>query len=255
MKQPTIASPEQWLAARRQLLEKEKDFTRQRDQLAAERRALPWVRVDKTHVFEGPSGKQTLSELFQGKSQLIVYHFMFGPGWREGCPSCSFLSDHLDASLVHLAARDVALAVVSRAPYAEIAAFQRRMGWRFHWVSSNGSDFNHDYHVSFSAQEVAAGTTYYNYGNNAFGSEEAPGMSVFARDESGTLFHTYSSYARGGEPLIGAYHLLDMVPKGRDEEGLPWPMAWVRHHDKYSQDRYGQDKYGPPGASSCNTCS
>ena len=245
MKQPTIVSPEQWLAARTQLLEKEKEFTRQRDQLAALRRALPWVRVEKTHVFEGPSGKETLAELFGGKSQLIIYHFMLGPGWQEGCPSCSLLCDHLDGSVVHMAARDVALAVVSRAPYAEIATFQRRMGWRLHWVSSHGDDFNRDYHVSFSREEVAAGTTYYNYGNNAFRSEEAPGMSVFAKDESGALFHTYSSYARGGEPLIGAYHLLDMVPKGRDEEGLPWPMAWVRHHDKY----------GPPGASSCNTCS
>jgi predicted dithiol-disulfide oxidoreductase (DUF899 family) len=250
MKQPTIVSAEQWLAARTQLLEKEKEFTRQRDQLAAERRALPWVRVEKSYTFEGPSGKQALSDLFGGSSQLVVYHFMLGPGWQEGCPSCSFLCDHLDGSRVHLAARDVALAVVSRAPYPEIAAFQRRMGWRFHWVSSHGSDFNRDYHVSFSKQEVAAGTSYYNYGRSGFPIEEAPGTSVFAQDESGALFHTYSSYARGGEPLIGAYHLLDMVPKGRNEEGLPWPMAWVRHHDKY-----GPDRYGPPGASACNTCS
>jgi len=250
MKQPTIVSAEQWLAERTQLLEKEKELTRQRDLLAAERRALPWVRVEKTYAFEGPSGKQTLSELFGGSSQLVVYHFMLGPGWQEGCPSCSLLCDHLDGSRVHLAARDVALAVVSSAPYPEIAAFQRRMGWRFHWVSSQGSDFNLDYHVSFSKQEVATGTSYYNYGRTSFPGQEAPGTSVFARDETGALFHTYSSYARGGEPLIGAYHLLDMVPKGRNEEGLPWPMAWVRHHDEY-----GPDKYGPPGASACNTCS
>src|SRR6188768_1279006 len=160
MKQPTIVSAEQWLAARTQLLEKEKEFTRQRDQLAAERRALPWVRVEKSYAFEGPSGKQALSDLFSGSSQLVVYHFMLGPGWQEGCPSCSLLCDHLDGSRVHLAARDVALAVVSRAPYPEIAAFQRRMGWRFHWVSSHGSDFNRDYQVSFSQQEVATGTSY-----------------------------------------------------------------------------------------------
>jgi predicted dithiol-disulfide oxidoreductase (DUF899 family) len=230
---PKIASRDEWLAARRELLAKEKRFTRLRDELAAERRALPWVPVDKSYVFDGPSGKETLSELFAGRSQLVVYHFMLGPGWKEGCPSCSLLSDHLDGSIVHLAARDVTLAVVSRAPYAEIAAFKARMGWRFPWVSAFGSDFNRDYHVSFSKEEVATGEFYYNYGMDGFPSEEAPGISVFAKDASGSLFHTYSSYARGGEPMIGAYHFLDMVPKGRDEAGLPWPMAWVRHHDRY----------------------
>jgi predicted dithiol-disulfide oxidoreductase (DUF899 family) len=230
---PKIASRDEWLAARRELLAKEKRFTRLRDELAAERRALPWVPVDKSYVFDGPSGKETLSELFAGRSQLVVYHFMLGPGWKEGCPSCSLLSDHLDGSIVHLAARDVTLAVVSRAPYAEIAAFKARMGWRFPWVSAFGSDFNRDYHVSFSKEEVATGEFYYNYGMDGFPSEEAPGISVFAKDASGSIFHTYSSYARGGEPMIGAYHFLDMVPKGRDEAGLPWPMAWVRHHDRY----------------------
>lgn len=234
MKPPKIASRDEWLAARQALLAKEKHLTRLRDELAAERRTLPWVPVEKNYVFDGPSGKQTLSDLFAGRSQLVVYHFMLGPGWKEGCPSCSLLSDHLDGALVHLAARDVTLAVVSRAPYAEIAPFKARMGWRFPWVSSFDSEFNRDYHVSFSKEEVATGEFYYNYGKNGFPSEEAPGISVFAKDASGAVFHTYSSYARGGEPFIGAYQFLDMVPKGRDEAGLPWPMAWVRHHDRYT---------------------
>jgi predicted dithiol-disulfide oxidoreductase (DUF899 family) len=233
MNSPKIASRDEWLAARQELLAKEKRLTRLHDELAEERRSLPWVPVEKAYAFEGPSGKQTLSDLFAGRSQLVVYHFMLGPGWKEGCPSCSLLSDHLDGALVHLAARDVALAVVSRAPYAEIAPFKARMGWRFPWVSSFESDFNRDYHVSFSKEEVATGEFYYNYGMNGFPSEEAPGLSVFAKDPSGALFHTYSSYARGGEPFIGAYQFLDVVPKGRDEAGLPWPMAWVRHHDRY----------------------
>jgi predicted dithiol-disulfide oxidoreductase (DUF899 family) len=234
MKPPKIASRDEWLAARQALLAKEKQLTRSSDELAAERRTLPWVPVEKSYVFEGPSGKQTLSDLFAARTQLVVYHFMLGPGWKEGCPSCSLLSDHLDAALVHLAARDVTLAVVSRAPYAEIAPFKARMGWRFPWVSSFDSDFNRDYHVSFSKEEVATGEFYYNYGKNGFPSEEAPGISVFAKDESGAVFHTYSSYARGGESFIGAYQFLDIVPKGRDEAGLPWPMAWVRHHDRYA---------------------
>jgi predicted dithiol-disulfide oxidoreductase (DUF899 family) len=234
MNPPKIASRDEWLAARQELLAKEKHLTRLQDELAAERRTLPWVPVEKNYVFDGPSGKQTLSDLFAGRSQLVVYHFMLGPGWKEGCPSCSLLSDHLDGALVHLGARDVTLTVVSRAPYAEIAPFKARMGWRFPWVSSFDSEFNRDYHVSFSKEEVATGEFYYNYGKNGFPSEEAPGLSVFAKDASGAVFHTYSSYARGGEPFIGAYQFLDMVPKGRDEAGLPWPMAWVRHHDRYA---------------------
>jgi predicted dithiol-disulfide oxidoreductase (DUF899 family) len=233
MKQPNIVSAEQWLAARLQLLEKEKELTRRQDELARERQALPWVRVDKAYRFEGPAGQLSLSDLFAGRTQLIVYHFMLGPGWKEGCPSCSLLADHLDGSSVHLAARDVTLTVVSRAPYGEIAPFQQRMGWSFPWVSSYDSDFNRDFHVSFTREEVASGTFDYNFGKSGFPSEEAPGISVFAKDASGAVFHTYSTYARGGEPLIAAYALLDMVPKGRDEAGLPWPMAWVRHHDKY----------------------
>lgn len=233
MKQPKIVSPAEWLAARRALLEKEKDLTRRRDELAAERQALPWVRVDKTYELEGASGRQTLADLFDRRSQLVIYHFMLGPGWKEGCPSCSLLADHLDGARVHLAARDVTITLVSRAPYAEIARFRERMGWSLPWVSSHGGDFNRDFHVSFTKDEVAAGSFYYNYEEGGFPSEEAPGISVFAKDASGAIFHTYSTYARGGEPLIGAYYLLDMVPKGRDEEGLPWPMAWVRHHDRY----------------------
>jgi len=233
MKQPNIVSPAEWLAARKQLLDKEKELTRRQDELAAERKALPWVRVDAAYTFEGPTGLTSLSDLFAGRSQLIVYHFMLGPGWKEGCPSCSLLADHVDGARAHLAARDVTLTLVSRAPYAELARFHERMGWSLPWVSSHGSDFNRDFHVFFSKEEVAAGSFNYNFATNGFPNEEAPGISVFVKDGSGAIFHTYSTYARGSEPLIGAYYLLDMVPKGRDEEGLPWPMAWVRHHDRY----------------------
>lgn len=233
MKQPNIVSPAEWLAARKQLLAKEKELTRRRDELAAERRALPWVRVDERYTFEGPRGAQSLSELFAGRSQLIVYHFMLGPGWQEGCPSCSLLVDHIDGAHLHLGARDVTLTLVSRAPYAEIARFRERMGWSVPWVSSHDSEFNRDFHVSFSKEQLAAGSFDYNYAPSSFPSEEAPGISVFSKAPDGAIFHTYSTYARGGEPLIGAYYLLDMVPRGRDEEGLPWPMAWVRHHDRY----------------------
>jgi predicted dithiol-disulfide oxidoreductase (DUF899 family) len=231
---PHVVSQAEWLAAREDLLTKEKDFTRQRDALSAERRKLPWVRVEKKYVFDSPGGTQTLADLFGGKSQLIVYHFMFGPGWEQGCPSCSFLADHFDRSVVHLAHRDVTLLAVSRAALTEIEAFQKRMGWRFKWVSSNRNDFNRDFHVSFTKDEMASGKVYYNYGLNGFASEEAPGASVFVKDKSGEVFHTYSTYARGLDILIGAYNYLDLVPKGRDEEGLPHGMAWVRHHDRYS---------------------
>lgn len=228
-----IVSREEWLTARKALLAKEKEFTRARDRLSAERRELPWVEVDKTYVFDGPDGRVTLADLFAGRSQLIVYHFMFGPGWEEGCPSCSFLADHFDGMIVHLNARDVAFAVVSRAPLAELQAFQKRMGWRFRWVSSYGTDFNRDYHVSFTEEEIAAGRAFYNYEAGAFPSEEAPGLSAFYQDQDGSIFHTYSCYARGLDILIGAYNFLDLVPKGRDEAALPWTMAWIRHHDRY----------------------
>jgi len=232
-----VVSREEWLAARLDLLEKEKAFTRQRDALSAERRKLPRVRVDKEYVFDAPAGKKSLADLFGGKSQLIVYHFMFGPGWKEGCPSCSLLADHFDGSVGHLANRDVALVVVSRAPLPQIEAFKKRMGWRFPWVSSAGCDFNRDYHVSFTKDELAEGKAYYNYRSAGFPSEEAPGASVFYKDGEGAIFHTYSTYQRGLDILIGAYNFLDLAPKGRDEDGLAFSMAWVRHHDKYSDSQ------------------
>jgi predicted dithiol-disulfide oxidoreductase (DUF899 family) len=231
-----VVSREEWLAAREAHLAKEKDFTRLRDELSRQRRELPWVRVEKRYVFDGPGGTETLADLFGGRSQLIVYHFMFGPGWEQGCPSCSFLSDHIDGALVHLAHRDVTLVAVSRAPLSQIEAFKKRMGWRFKWVSSSGNDFNFDYHVSFTKEEMAKGKVYYNYAMQEFDSEEAPGTSVFSKDGTGAVFHTYSSYARGLDMLVGAYNYLDLVPKGRDEAELPWTMAWVRHHDRYDGD-------------------
>ena len=228
-----VVSQEEWLAARKQLLRKEKEFTRFRDQLSAERRELPWVRVDKEYVFDGPDGKETLADLFDGRSQLMVYHFMFGPGWEQGCPSCSFVSDHIDGANWHLPHRDVTLLAVSRAPLAQIEAFKQRMGWRFKWVSSYENDFNHDFHVSFTPDEMARGEVYYNYTTTEFPSEEAPGLSAFYQDPNGAVFHTYSTYARGLDMLVGAYNYLDLAPKGRDEAALPWTMAWVRHHDRY----------------------
>jgi predicted dithiol-disulfide oxidoreductase (DUF899 family) len=236
MDRPKLVSRDEWLAARKQHLSKEKEFTRLRDKLSAERRELPWVKIEENYLFDGPKGKETLGDLFDGRSQLIVYHFMFGPEWEEGCKSCSFLSDHIDGALVHLAHRDVTFVVVSRAPLSKIEAFKKRMGWRFKWVSSYGNDFNFDYHVSFTKDELAKGKVYYNYDMNEFPSEEGPGISVFYKDGSGDIFHTYSSYARGLDILVGTYNYLDLVPKGRDEAELPWTMAWVRHHDKYDEE-------------------
>jgi predicted dithiol-disulfide oxidoreductase (DUF899 family) len=227
-----IVSRTDWLVARKRLLAREKEFTRLRDQLSAERRELPWVRIEKEYVFDGPGGKETLAELFDGRGQLMVYHFMFGPGWEQGCPSCSFVSDHIDGANWHLPHRDVTLLAVSRAPLAEIEAFKQRMGWRFKWVSSYGSDFNYDFHVSFTNNQLAQGKVEYNYGL-VEGYDELPGLSVFCKDENGDVFHTYSAYARGLDMLIGAYNYLDLAPKGRDEAALPWTMAWVRHHDRY----------------------
>jgi len=231
---PTIASPEEWLAARREFLREEKELTRLRDKLAARRRELPWVKVDKAYTFESPGGPVSLADLFEGRSQLVVYHFMFGPGWEEGCKSCSYVSDHLAATVVHLKARDVAFAAISHAPLAEFAPFKQRMGWTFNWVSSDGSDFNYDYHVSFTAEEMAKGKVYYNYELMEFPMEEAPGLSVFAKDANGDIYHTYSTYGRGLDPLIGTYTVLDLVPKGRDENPDA-PMSWVRYHDRYDQ--------------------
>ena len=228
-----IVSRDEWLVARKTHLAEEKAFTRARDALSRKRRELPWVKVDKAYSFDGPNGKETLAGLFGKNSQLIVYHFMLGPDWEEGCPSCSLLADHFDGAAVHLAQRDVAFAVVSRAPLAKIAAFQRRMGWHFKWVSSFGSDFNFDYQVSATPEEKANGVANYNYEVTEFPSDERPGASVFCNNAGGT-FHTYSSYGRGLDILIGTYNFLDIAPKGRDEAGLKYGMAWVRHHDKYA---------------------
>jgi predicted dithiol-disulfide oxidoreductase (DUF899 family) len=228
-------SPEKWAAKRIELLKKEKEFTRLGDQLSAEKRNLPWVRVGKEYVFDGPDGKETLADLFSGRSQLIVYHFMFGPEWEQGCPTCSLVADNFDGNIVHLAHRDVTLTVVSRAHLPQIDAFKQRMGWRFKWVSSYGNDFNHDYGVSFTSEEMANGNRY-NYDTSGFPSDEAPGISVFYKNETGEIFHTYSSYARGPEFLVSAYNYLDLVPKGRDEGGLAFTMAWIRHHDRYTDD-------------------
>ncbi|HVZ85159.1 MAG TPA: thioredoxin family protein [Terracidiphilus sp.] len=233
LKQPAIVSHDEWIEARMQFLAREKEFTRLRDELSRQRRELPWELVGKEYMFEGPRGRETFADLFDGRSQLIIYHFMFGPGWSEGCKSCSYLADHFDGMTIHLAHRDVTFAVVSRAPYTEIAAFQKRMGWRFHWVSSFGTDFNYDYHVSFTPEERAAGKVNYNYDLVEFPSEEAPGLSVFSKSASGALYHTYSSFARGLDIFVGAYNFLDHAPKGRDEDRLAFSMAWVRHHDKY----------------------
>jgi predicted dithiol-disulfide oxidoreductase (DUF899 family) len=228
-----IVSHDEWIAARKAYLAEEKAFSRARDALAKKRRELPWEKVEKKYVFDTPGGKQTLADLFCGKSQLIIYHFMLGPDWEAGCPSCSFLADHFDGSVIHLAQRDVSFVVVSRAPLTQIEKFKARMGWHFTWVSSFGSDFNHDYQVSASPEEKASGTAMYNYEMTTFPSEERPGASAFLKNEAGEVFHTYSTYGRGLDILIGAYNFLDLAPKGRDEAGLAWSMAWVRHHDRY----------------------
>jgi predicted dithiol-disulfide oxidoreductase (DUF899 family) len=233
IRQPKVVAPAEWLAARKELLRKEKEFTRLRDELSRQRRAMPWEKVEKNYIFESPAGKQTLPDLFGKRSQLIVYHFMFGPGWKEGCPSCSFLADTYDGAVVHLAHRDVSFVAISRATLPEIEGFKKRMGWKFPWVSSFGSDFNRDYQVSFSDADKANGKVYYNYAMTEFPSEEGPGTSVFYKNEAGEIFHTYSSYARGLDPMVNTYNWLDLAPKGRDEDGLAHTMAWVRHHDKY----------------------
>ena len=232
MAQHTVVSPNEWLTARKALLAKEKDFTKARDALSAARRELPWVKVEKNYVFDGPASKETLADLFGSKSQLMIYHFMLGPGWVQGCPSCSFLADHFDGANIHLAQRDVSFVVVSRAPLAEIEAYKKRMGWRFKWVSSHGSDFNRDFAVSFDKSDVDAKAMAYNFGTAPAHHTELPGLSAFIKD-GGTVFHTYSTYCRGLDIIIGAYNMLDLAPKGRDEGALPWSMAWVRRHDEY----------------------
>jgi predicted dithiol-disulfide oxidoreductase (DUF899 family) len=242
-----VVTREQWLAERRTLLAREKELTRLRDQIARERRALPWVRVEKNYTFDAPAGRRTLAELFEGRRQLLVQHFMFAPGWEQGCPSCSFMADHNDGMNAHLAQRNVTLLVVSRAPLAEIEVFRRRMGWQFTWVSSYTNEFNHDFGVSFTAKERARGAVDYNFALQPFPSEEAPGISVFLKDDAGDVFHTYSTYGRGVEVMMGTYALLDLAPRGRDEGELPHAMAWVRHHDRYDP----QPPASTPAAGSC----
>jgi len=248
-----VVSHDEWIAARKTHLAEEKAFSRARDALARKRRELPWEKVQKNYAFDTAQGKQSLADLFGGKTQLIIYHFMLGPGWEAGCPSCSFLADHFDGAVVHLAQRDVSFVVVSRTPLSEIEVFQRRMGWRFKWVSAFGSDFNSDYQVSFTPEEKASGKVFYNYEFiDSFPSEERPGASVFYKNSAGEMFHTYSTYGRGLDILLGTYNFLDLAPKGRDEDGLAWSMAWVRHHDRY--DGAVVDKkasYQEPKSASC----
>jgi len=227
-----VVSEKEWLIARKALLVKEKKFTRSRDQLNQQRRNLPWVKVEKEYVFDGPNRNETLAELFGDKNQLLVYHFMFGPGWKEGCPHCSFWADHYDATVVHLKQRDTNLVVISRAPLKKLNAFKKRMGWKFKWVSSFNNDFNFDYHVSFTPKEMKSGSVFYNYAKSKMGIDEREGVSAFYKDKHGDVFHTYSSHARGIDMLNTTYHFLDLTAKGRDEDPED-PQSWVRFHDKY----------------------
>lgn len=232
--QHRIVSREQWLKERTDLLAKEKELTRLRDRLARERRTLPWVRVEKPYSFDAPEGKVTLSDLFDGRSQLIVKHFMLAPGQKDGCVGCSFESDHVEGALVHLQNHDVSYVAVARAPLDEIEAFRTRMGWTFRWVSSFGGDFNYDFNASFTPEQLATGTAFYNYRTGPVPLEDLSGLSVFCRDADGGIYHTYSSFGRGGEERLGTYVYLDMTPKGRDENGPNHSLAdWVRHHDRY----------------------
>jgi len=231
-----VVSQAEWLKVRKELLQKEKEFTRLRDEISARRRQLPWVKVEKTYLFEGPDGAIKLIDLFNGRTQLFIYHFMLGPGWKEGCPSCSYLADTFDAVNIHMPHRDTAFAAISRATWPEIEAFKKRMQWRFPWFSSFGTDFNQDFRVSFTKEEMQSGEPIYNFGTIPFPSEEAPGASTFIR-RGHDVFHTYSTYSRGLDILIPTYNFLDMTAKGRDEDSLPHSMAWVRHHDRYVDNK------------------
>jgi predicted dithiol-disulfide oxidoreductase (DUF899 family) len=233
-----IVSRDQWIQARKQLLTKEKQFTRMADELNSERRNLPWVKIDKAYVFDTPQGKRTLADLFDGRSQLFVYHFMFAPGWKEGCVGCSFFADHIDGPNQHLAHHDLTFVAISRAPLADIEAYKKRMGWCFNWVSSHESDFNYDFNVSFTREALAKGEVYYNYEMTKASTEELHGTNVFFKDDTGTVFHTYSSYGRGDERGLGAYMFLDLTPKGRNETGPNYNLTdWVRRHDTYESRR------------------
>ena len=233
MEQHKVVSRQEWIEARRAHLAHEKEFTRARDRLSEERRALPWVKVDKPYMFDSADGETSLADLFKGRSQLVVQHLMYPPEWEEACKSCSFWADGFEGMLPHLAARDTTLAAVSRAPLSKLLPFKERMGWTFDWVSSANNDFNYDYGVSFTPDEVKSGAKIYNFGTSGFPIEEAPGISVFYRNEAGEIFHTYSCFARGLDMMNAAYHYLDLTPLGRHEEGLPYPMDWVRLHDQY----------------------
>ena len=230
-----IVPKDEWITARKVLLKKEKEFTALRDQLSQQRRDLPWVAVDKEYVFDGPNGKETLSELFDGRSQLIVYHFMYDPTWDVGCPSCSFWADNFNDIIVHLNQRDVTMIAVSRTPYNKIDEYKKRLGWDFKWVSSLDTNFNRDYHVSFTKEELEKKEAFYNFIIQDPYESEQPGVSVFYKDPSGKIFHTYSAYSRGIDILNNTYNYLDLVPKGRDEDGYDFPMAWVRRHDEYNK--------------------
>lgn len=233
MTEPKIVSRAEWLEARRELLAMEKQFTRERDALSARRRAMPWVLVDQDYRFETETGERSLAELFGDRRQLILYHFMFDPSWDEGCKSCSFWADNYDGTTAHLGARDIELVVVSRAPLATLLAYKQRMGWSFNWASSAGSSFNYDFGVSFTPEQMAAETLDYNYSKTRFPVADAPGISVFIKGEDGQVFHSYSCYGRGIDMLNGAYHHMDLTPLGRDEQGLPYSMSWLRRRDEY----------------------
>jgi len=230
-----VVSHRDWLSASTAFLTKEKEFTGLRDELNRERRQLPWEKVEKRYVFDGPKGKETLADLFENRSQLVVYHFMFTPEWNEGCPHCSFWADNFNDIIVHLNQRDVTMVAISRAPLAKLEAFKKRMGWSFKWLSSSDTDFNYDYQASFKPDEVKAKSAFYNYRQADVGHVDREGTSVFYKAANGDIFHTYSAYARGIDMMNTAYHYLDLVPKGRDEDKLEFTQAWVRHHDKYGR--------------------
>lgn len=233
MENANIVSRDDWLKAREDHLEKEKAFTKARDALSAARRELPWEKVDRDYNFNSPGGSQSLADLFAGCHQLIVYHFMYGPDWEEGCPSCSFWADNYNGTIVHLNHRDINLVAISNAPLNKLEAYKKRMGWDFTWVSSLGTDFNRDFGVTFTPEEIETGEADYNYRKGKTSLQEAPGISVFYRDENDEVFHTYSCYSRGLDMLNGAYHLMDLTPKGRNEDDLPYTMAWLKRHDQY----------------------
>ena len=236
---PSVVSREEWLKVRLELLEKEKKHSKNRDDLTRARQNMPWVKIEKDYVFDGPDGKTHLRDLFDGKSQLIVYHFMFEKDWDEGCKSCSFLADHYEPAIIHLANRDVAMVTISKASLEKLEAFKKRMNWNFRWLSSENSNFNRDFHVSFTAEELEQGKGYYNFEESElFGTKEAPGISVFAMDKDKQIYHTYSAYARGLENFLTVYHLLDIVPKGRDEKSLSYGMEWIRHKDRYDDETF-----------------